>query len=393
LTLVEEQQNWAGALFDDGEVFILRTLVKNQPRIQTLEGHRCLTPPKSVAGSVYDQIVDGVELDPVTGERLAYWFVDSDVSAFSILARPLLGGTRFIRVDARFVTHIYKCRRPGMLRGIPEGFSALNLLHDFQDLQLMQVKVARRIATIANVVYNNAGEKSFSDLRKSRLGVGTPSTVPQSDMTDRPRYYEQLSGGSTIYARTGEKIEQFPGDRPTVAETGFTDLLLSQICAAYNIPKLMVAPYSLQGTVTRADLDICANGFRTNFEVVKKGLLSIYNWHGEWARNYDRSMDGDFPEDYQKTVVRPPRSPNVDVGRNASALRTELELGTLTYQDVFAERQQDYREQFRQAAESYKFAEDLAKEFGIPVEGIFKKVQFSVGAPSNTSPATVMEGV
>jgi len=385
LTLTEEMILWAGALFDDGEVFVLKIAQKKgPPRIQTIEGHRCCTPTKGMAekvGAIFERIIDGVELD-ASGKPMFYWFVDEQTPmAFTPGIGSTIQAADFQRIPAEFVIHGFKPRRPGMVRGIPEGFASLNILHDFQDCQLLHVKVAKRLASIANVVYNTTGEADVSNLRRQRLQIASQDAVGNPSVKDRAIYYEQKFGGETVYARVGEKVEQFNADRPSAAESGFMDLLLSQICCSYNVPKLLVVPYSLQGTVTRADLDICANAFRANFEVIARMVREVYEWQTQWAIDFDKSLDGETPEDFEHVVIRPPRSPNVDIGRNAAALKTELELGTITYQDVFAERQQDWRHQFRQAAEAAKFAKELAAEYGVEASEIIQKVQQKAAFP------------
>ncbi len=55
----------------------------------------------------------------------------------------------------------------------------------------------------------------------------------------------------------------------------------------------------------------------------------------------------------------------MDVGYNAKALETELRLGIKTIQDVYAERQQDWRVQIVQICEAQKFIRDKAKEYGV----------------------------
>lgn len=370
LTIRELCQVWAGALFDDGAPFILKLQERGRLWIQTIEAHRCQTPP-SLKDQEGKTIVDGVEVD----ERMrpiAYWFVDVDDGSYN-------SEKRFRRYPAEMVIHRFKVRRPGQIRELPEGVSGYNVLHDYEDLHKLEMQAAKRLASIANVVYNESGEADTTNSRRGRLSYASQNSAGAPVTKDRSVYYENTLGSGTVYAQNGEKIEQFKIDRPSIAVQSYWDLKLSEICCAYNVPKLLVVPYSLQGTVTRADLDVCTTAFRFNFEIIASILREIYEWHTEWAIRYDRTMDGKPPEQHLEVVIRPPRQPNVDVGYSADAVAKEIALGTVTYQDIFAERQQDWRQQFRQAAEAEFFKRKLAAEFSkegveLKPEDIAKKI-------------------
>lgn len=45
LTMAQLQIMWSGALFDDGEVFIQKTVKGHRPALITIEAHRVQTPP------------------------------------------------------------------------------------------------------------------------------------------------------------------------------------------------------------------------------------------------------------------------------------------------------------------------------------------------------------
>jgi hypothetical protein len=142
-------------------------------------------------------------------------------------------------------------------------------------------------------------------------------------------------------------------------------LKVSEICAGYNVPKLLVFPFSLQGTVTRADLDVCANAFRSDFEIIASIVREIYEWQTSWALKYDLGQDGAVPANPLCCVIRPPRAPNVDIGYTAKALQIELQLGIKTIQDVYADKNEDWRTQLRQVAEAAAFIKNLAEEFDV----------------------------
>jgi capsid protein len=79
----------------------------------------------------------------------------------------------------------------------------------------------------------------------------------------------------------------------------------------------------------------------------------------EWAVNNDLTL-ADPPHDWRSVDTRAPRSVNVDIGRNSSAMLAELEAGTRTYQSVYAELGLDYRTELRQRAKEAAFIRKLA---------------------------------
>lgn len=377
LSLSQCTIQWAGQLFDDGEFFIVKTVdERGRPALQTIEAHRVVSPSrqKEYRGMA---IVDGVVLDKM-GKPQFYCVKKTPTGALYGYVDPMTQRAMqdaeddFAFLPAKDVIHKFKARRPGQIRGIPEGFSCMNVLHDFDDLQRLEMQCAKLASEIATIETNPTGELDTYTNRRNKLGIQTQDASGNPVTKNIYAEYQVTLGGKRIALKSGDKLENFMVNRPTVVQQAYWDLLLTQICCGYNVPKLLVMPYSLQGTVTRADLDICANAFRASFEPIKQALREIYEWQCEWANKFDRTQDGVEPVDYWRVVIRPPRAPNVDIGYNAKALETELSLGIKTVQDIYAERQQDWRTETRQIAEYLAFVNKVADEFGIDASQITK---------------------
>jgi len=372
-------RQWAGLLFDTGEIFVILTednianakgvVTKRTPKVQTIDSHRCQTPGdfKHHNGNI---IIDGKELNPA-GKVIAYWFKKTNYE--SLLTAGIVGQELFDRIEAyhpktgrKQVIHKYKIRRPGQIRGIPEGFSVYNLVRDNMDLHKLEMQAAKLASDIANVETNPTGELDATTNRKSRLQINTQNAAGTTTAKTAWADYKVSIGSKNIALREGSSLQQFMINRPTVATQDYWDLHYTLICMGYNVPKMLVMPYSLQGTVTRADLDICGFGFgRENYELIAELLREVYECQSEWSVKYDRTIDGETPEDYTAVVIRPPRAPNVDIGYTAKALEIELTLGVKTIPDVYAEKQQDFRQKTREIAEYLKFVKDLGTEFGV----------------------------
>lgn len=372
-------RQWAGLLFDTGEIFVLLTQDETTnakgvttsvtPKVQTIDSHRCQTPSeqREFQGNI---IIDGVEISK-TGKVVAYWFKKTNYDA--LLTSGISGSELFDRILAinpktgrKQIIHKFKYRRPGQRRGIPEGFSVYNLVRDNMDLHKLEMQAAKLASDIANVETNPAGELSPTINRNSRLQTTSQNAggnaVTKTSWID----YKVSIGSKNIALHQGDKLAQFMITRPTVATQDYWDLHYTLICMGYNVPKMLVMPYSLQGTVTRADLDICGFGFgRENYEIIAELEREVYEWQTEWAVKFDRTIDGETPQDYTAVVIRPPRAPNVDIGYTAKALEIELTLGVKTIPDVYAEKQQDFRQKTREIAEYLKYVKDLAEEFEV----------------------------
>jgi hypothetical protein len=118
----------------------------------------------------------------------------------------------------------------------------------------------------------------------------------------------------------------------------------------------------MQGTVTRADLDVSGVFFRARSEIIAQAVRDIYTFVMGWAVKYDKSLDG-APKDFLDCTIRPPRAVNVDVGRNSSALLAELEAGTDTFENIYATKGLDWREELEQKAIERKFIHMLAEKY------------------------------
>jgi len=395
---------WAGLLFDKGEIFVHKTKAKipyngrlrTEPRLQTIDAHRVKTPgdykedPKTGF-----PIIDGIVVDPSTGERVAYYVKRCDFNTF-IRGSQNITQEEFDRLDAADVIHKFKVRRPGQMRGIPEGVSAFNLVRDNLDLHKMEMQAAKIACEIATVENNPSGELSTYSARRQKLNIQTQNAAGASVSKNSSDFYNVTLGARKIALKTGDTLKNFQVDRPSIVQQQYWDLHYTLICMGYNVPKLLVMPYSIQGTVTRADLDVCANAFREDFELIRELCEDVYAWQSEWDLKFNMDFtqarhlsqhatrntqhareviaraakshwvqDLKTPEDAHVCLIRPPRAPNVDVGYTAKALEIEMRLGVKVPQDVFADKNQDWRQQMRQMAEYLKYGEQLGKEFNI----------------------------
>ena len=343
--------------FIDGEVFVLKTQGKSgRVRLQIIESHRIQTPSaqRELEGVT---IFDGVQVDG-DGRPVGYW----------VLNGPTNQEFRFYTTDQ--ILHVYEPSRAAMYRGITFLHPILNDTHDLEDLQLLENQAAREAASITNVLTNGTGEFDADTMRKRRFSdEPTSDTQGVDTVQERMAFLKTVLGARAIALKNGEDLKQFRSDRPGVAQREYWDYLVSKICIGVGIPKMLVLPYSIQGTVARADLDIAADFFRSRFGVMADFVEEVWIWQMSVERLINRDV-ADPPADWTSIAIRPPKSVNVDVGRNSAAILSELEAGIRTWEMICGRDGEDYEDVLEQKAREAAFVDSLAQKYGVAPERI-----------------------
>ena len=350
----------------DGELFVVKTSGRVRsdqqsfPRIQLVETHRVETPPSAYGDPT---IYDGIKLDK-TGRPVEYYVREGSGL-----------DERHVAYPASSIVHIGEPSRPGMYRCLPMLYPVLNDLHDLDDLQLLEMDAAKEAAKTTNVIKTKSGEVSDEDLRRQRFKIaGAQGTSGGSDQV-RTQYYEDVFQGRAKVLKHGDEFAQFISSRPSVAQQQYWDYLLAKICAGVGISKLLVVPSSMQGTVVRADLDVASSWFRARSAVMAGKWTEVYHYVTEWGTRNTRSMS-DPPHDWKKVTVRPPRTVNVDVGRNATALIAEYKAGWRTLEEICGELGSDWEEVLTQRGTEMARAKEIEEEFklapGVLIEAVLE---------------------
>lgn len=358
--------------FFDGQAFWLKTRGESGfPRLQLIETHRIGTPDKLRSR---DDIIDGIQIDPRTGRPLAY-FIAAGEDAKDFRAIP-----------AGSIIPIQEHTRARGLHSVPFLSPCLNDLTDLHELQHFEMLAAKDAAEITNVIYNQIGEAPPGGLTASRYSEAVTVNTGEAVTEAKADYYRDKVGGRSLYLQIGDKLEQFSSNRPSVASQQFWDFLTSKICAGCGISKLLVYPWSMQGTVTRADLDSQAAFFRGRSAVMIQAVRQAYEYVIFAGINSGRLPNP--PKDWRRVNIRPPRNVNVDVGRNSNAKIAELKAGGTTFQDWYSELGMDWRAKLTQRAEEAAFIAQLAKGHGIDAAQISDIMPETPDpAPEPTDPA------
>lgn len=375
---------WERQLFRVGNILVVKT-VDQQGRlaIQTIDRLRLQTP-NQFAGEEGKTVCQGIRLKKITvpvveivdGKRVksVREVVTGKPECYYI--RDEFQLDKFAEVAAENVIHKFDPLMPGQMVGIPDGHACINLLHDFEDLQILEMSAAKLAGKIATVENNRTGEKTASTARTSRLNISGVDNAGNATSKNVLYDYNVTVGAQEIGMMQGDKLQNFMVERPTVAQQDYWDFLLNQICMGYNVPRLLVAPYSLQGTVTRADLSVARDAFRRDFQLVSEVLQEIYEWWSERDVKYNPDNFGkqNVPLDHAKCEIHPPDSPDVDIGYTAAGQAIEMELGSTNLAHICGRRKINWRTLIRQTAQIEACIDQEAKLAGIDSSRISSKL-------------------
>ena len=383
LTMSQLTLLWERQLFRVGNIIVVKTMDENGDlKIQTVDRLR-LSTPTQFAGEEGKTVCQGIRLKKITvpvvvvqdGKRVKMMkeIVTGKPELYYI--RDEFELDKFSEVRAENVIHKFDVLMPGQMAGIPDGHAVINLLHDFEDLQILEMQASKLAGEIATVEKNATGEKQANTARTSRMTI-TGSDLAGNATSKNALYdYNVTVGAKNIAMFQGDKLDNFMVTRPTVAQQEYWDFLLAQICMGYNVPRLLVAPYSLQGTVTRADLAVARDAFRRDFELVAAVLQEIYEWWSERSVRHNPSNYGkSVPEDHNACEIHPPDGPDVDIGYTAQSLAIEMELGATNLAQICGRRKLNWRTVVRQTAQIEAAIDKEAEAAGIDPARISSKL-------------------
>lgn len=364
--------------FRDGESYILLTngtetrlpvdkskpkfpMPVSRPRIQVIESHRIKTPP-----GLHDQegrtIFDGVRVD---GRRRTVGYYVQDVDPD--------GNETFRFRTTEELIQVGEPSRAGELRYLPIIAPVLDDIHDLDDLQILGMRAAKNQARLANLIKNATGELSRSALTRRRFQSNNQDASGNAVDEERYRHIQQVTGATTFALKKGEELEQLETKAPSEAARWLWEYLTWKICAGVGIPKILVYPQSIQGTIGRGEYDRANAFFRSRSAVLASFFKRVYLYFIEWGIENVREL-ANPPADYMAVKYRAPRAVNVDVGRNSAAVLAEIEAGGGTWEGYYSALGEDYVEQLTQKAREAALIHELASEYKVTPGEISKPV-------------------
>jgi len=350
------QNGWAAAQalmvwrwFFDGEVFIYLTELEGRPAVQVLETHR-IVQPTNLAPQQRKKIIDGIEIDPLTTQPIAYHVLTDD-----------RGGTR--RVPASQIIHIMDPSYSDQLRGMPVLTPVLRDMHCLMDLEMYEMRAHADAAEKSTIWKLHTGEFGAELVRRADLGLEQIESAGQ-EIADRVRHYSDALGGRAVALLPGEDVTVIQPQRPTEQQRAFWDYLINKICVGVGIPRQLVAPYSVQGTVARADLAAARSSMISASELFIRATRKIYA-HALGVIMANNSGLPPAPATWSNVSIRAPRQIDVDLGRSTVAMLEELKHGASHWELIYGQMGLDWRQELRKRAEQIAYMRQLAEQFGL----------------------------
>ncbi len=176
-------------IMESGEVLIIRRKVSDASlplpiQLQVLEPDYLDHTRDGLAVVGGGEIIQGIEVDK-NGKRAAYWLYERHPGD-----NRLYGMSK--RVPAEDVLHIYTVDRPGQMRGLPVGISAMVRLKDFdeyEDAELLKKKIDTAFAVFVQQDIDSTGKGNldqFENITPGSIYKGNPGetitfpTLPSS---------------------------------------------------------------------------------------------------------------------------------------------------------------------------------------------------------------------
>lgn len=219
-TLAAIQVMLMRAVFESGEVFVIRRQDAKGLQLQVLEADHLDTLKDGIALAGGGHIIQGIQFS-VTGKREGYWLFQQHPGESHVYFKM-----QSVFFPVEDVIHLFEEERPGQHRGVPLGMASVTRAGDFadyQDAQLMRQKIAACFAVFVT--------KDVHTARPGELNAnGTPLEVVE------PGMIEYLTPGQEVKFASPPAVEGY-GE--------YSSAVLHEIAAGYDIPyELMTGDYS-----------------------------------------------------------------------------------------------------------------------------------------------------
>jgi capsid protein len=174
-------------------------------------------------------------------------------------------------------------------------------------------------------------------------------------------------------------MTSFQSNRPNATFTGFLAALERDISQGV-LPYEFVGDSSKLGGATVRLITAKAGRVFSKYQTIMIENFCVPTWGYIIGQAI---AAGELPDDPQWASVSwtTPKSVTVDAGREAAHDRADVEMGLLSMSELYAQRGLDFRTEMHKRASDMVHIKNLAEEYGIPFELLFR--------PSNTPVGTI----
>jgi capsid protein len=335
----------------DGDSFAAK--VRNgagEAKLQLMEAHRVGDP---LEGKVPEGMHDGIQFGPF-GEYIAVNIYRSDGSSRQILAQSMM-----MVVDQEYASGA---------RGVPLLQHSINSIQDEMEILALEKQAVKDNGDVTRII-KKAGGIIDGDMANELGATGTGSYANLAN----------TMGGKLIALEPGEDMTSFQSNRPNATFTGFLAALERDISMGV-LPYEFVGDSSKLGGATVRLITAKAGRVFSKYQTIMIENFCVPTWGYIIGQGI---AAGELPDDpdWNRVSWTTPKSVTVDAGREAANDRADVEMGLLSMSELYAQRGLDFRTEMSKRAADMVHIKDLAEEYGIPFELLFR--------PSNTPVGTI----
>ena len=318
---------------ESGDAFVLtpRMARPGKPAklaLQLIEADRVCNPNRT---QDTDTLIDGVEINPATGEVLAYHVARKHPGAYAT------AGNTWEQVNARGaatgrrnVLALFKPLRPGQVRGVPwisPILEPLKQIGRWSDAELNAAVVSGVMATFV---------KMDADAFQGLYDEDAQGAIIES----ASKWSGEMESGKAINLLPGESIESPTPGRPNPAFDPFWSAMVRQIGMALEMPyEVLTMHFQSSYSAARAALLMAWKSFRSKRDLLAKSLCQpvLELWLADEVAEGRISCPGFFASDIARAAwcaaIWTGDGPgSIDPTKEVTAAKMRVELGISTKQ-------------------------------------------------------------
>lgn len=321
------------SFLESGDAFVLTPRLARSGKaarlvLQLIEADRVCNPSRTADTA---SVVDGVEIDPATGEVLAYFVARQHPGG------QLASGNQWDRVLARGsatgrrnMLPIFKLLRPGQVRGVPwiaPILEPLKQLARWSDAELNAAVVSGLMATFVTMDPNAFDNLYDEDAQEAIIDTAS-------------KWSGEMESGKAINLLPGESIESPAPGRPNPAFDPFWTAMVRQIGMALEMPyEVLVMHFQSSYSAARAALLMAWKSFRAKRDMLAKTLCQpVFElWLSDEVAEGRINAPGFFADDVVRAAwcaaIWTGDGPgSIDPAKEVAAAASRVELGISTKQ-------------------------------------------------------------
>jgi len=347
------------AMIRDGDAFCIKAELNGEARIQTIEAHRVGDPTDAdTPADCWDGIGFGKYNEPIY-----YNVYKAD------------GGSR--KVEAQSVMHIVDMETASGSRGVPVLQSSLNAIQDIKEILELERRAVKDNGDVTRVI---------------KKGSGFLDEDAASEISSNHNSAEAIAsqmGGKALVLESTDSFESFESKRPNSTFVGFLAALEKDICAILPY-EFVKEPNSAGGAAVRL---VTAKAARV-FGKYQQVILTTFCQPTYEYIIADGIAKGEIPDDpmWWSASWTTPKSVTVDAGREAANDRADIEMGLMSMSELYGQRGLDFRSEMEKRAADMAHIQNLAKQYGIPFELLFRPTNTPLGTVAAVDTAEPLPG-